>query len=186
MPEITTTKGSRKRPAWLAAALSVIMPGVGHVYCGELTRGLVFGLLYGVAIPVVLGWLAYTGPASTILFAFLMAAATFAVVIAATVDAYRLARRTKADYELKAYNCPLVYVLIGLMIQGSCIGYALHVRGSLFEAFRVPAASTYPAIDPNDRIPAPGQELANPLDQARRGPGGGHRGDEGRSAPCEW
>jgi signal peptidase I len=128
------------------------MPGVGHVYCGELTRGLVFGLLYGVAIPVVLGWLAYTGPAPTILFAFLMVAAAFGVVIAAAVDAYRLARRTRADYELKAYNGPLVYVLIGLMIQGSHIGYALHIRGSLFEAFRVPAASTYPAIDPNDRL----------------------------------
>ena len=151
MNEMPVTDSSKRSP-WLAAALSVIMPGVGHVYCGELTRGLVFGLLYGVAIPVVLGWLAYTGPASTIQFAFLMVAAAFAVLIAATLDAYRLARRTKADYELKAYNCPLVYVLIGLMIQGSCIGYALHVRGSLFEAFRVPAASTYPAIDPNDRI----------------------------------
>ena len=45
-----------------------------------------------------------------------------------------------------------MYLLIGLMIQGSAIGYALHVRSSLVEAFRVPTASEYPTIVPQDRI----------------------------------
>ena len=58
----------RKRYASLAAALSIVMPGVGHVYCGRLARGLFFGLLYGVAIPIVLGALAYVSPASTATF----------------------------------------------------------------------------------------------------------------------
>jgi signal peptidase I len=45
-----------------------------------------------------------------------------------------------------------VYILVGVMIQGSNLGYALHIRSSLFEAFRIPAASVYPNIIPNDRI----------------------------------
>lgn len=151
MSETATTNG-RRRHAWLAVILSVLVPGLGHIYCGKLLGGLLFGLAYGVAIPVVLGLLAYHGPTSTILFAFLMVAATLGVVIAAAVHACRLARRTRPDYTRKAYNSPAVYLLLGLMIQGSSLGYALHVRGSLFEAFRVPAASTYPAIVPNDRI----------------------------------
>jgi len=147
-----TKHNSRKRLAWLAVVLSIIMPGVGHVYGGQLTRGLIFGLLYGLAIPVVLGLLAYVSPASTIAFAFLMIVMLFGVVVAAAVDSYRLVRRTRPDYELKAYNRPVAYFLIGLAIQGSSLGYTLHIRASLFEAFRVPAASEYPNIAPGDRI----------------------------------
>lgn len=146
------TNAGKKRWAWLAAILSTLMPGMGQVYCGRLTRGLLFGLLYGVAVPVVLGTLAYFGPTSTIFFGFLMIVATFGIVIGAAVDSYRLARRTRPDYTVKGYNRPAIYVLLGLMIQGSCLGYTLHVRSSLFEAFRVVAGSMYPTIAPEDRI----------------------------------
>jgi len=147
-----TEQNGRKRLAWLAVVLSIVMPGVGHVYCGKLTRGLAFGLLYGLAIPVVLGLLAYASPASTVAFGLLMIAAAFGVAVAAALDACRLARQTRPDYQPKGYNHAAVYVLIGLMTQGSSVGYALHVRSSLFEAFRVPAASEYPNITPGDRI----------------------------------
>lgn len=147
-----TSSIERTRHAWLAALLSLLMPGVGHAYCGQLTRGLVFGLLYGVAIPAVLGLLAYFGPASTVLFGFLMVVASLGVVATATADAYRLARRTKSNYEPTSCNSLGLYVLLGLLIQGSSMGYTLHVRSSLFEAFRVPAASEYPTIIPGDRI----------------------------------
>jgi len=152
MSETTTPAITKKRFAWLAVGLSILMPGVGQIYCGKLARGLSYGLLYGLAIPTVLGFLAYVGPASTVLLGFLMIAATLGIVIIATADAYRLARRTRPDYEPKGYNCPAIYLLLGLMIQGSCLGYTLHVRGSLFEAFRVPSASEYPTIALNDRI----------------------------------
>jgi signal peptidase I len=151
MTEHATPK-STKRQAWLAVGLSILMPGVGHAYCGKLLRGLIFGLLYAIGIPVVLGLLAYASPTSTVTFGLLMVVAAFGVVIGAAVDSYRLARRTRRDYDLKAYNCPGVYILLGLMIQGSCLGYALHVRSSLFEAFRVPSVSEFPTIVPNDRI----------------------------------
>lgn len=151
MTEHVTSKNTR-RHAWLAVGLSILMPGVGHAYCGKLRRGLVFGLLYAIGIPVVLGFLAYASPASTVTFGLLMALAAFGVVIGAAVDSYRLARRTRSDYELKAYNGPGIYVLLGLLIQGSCLGYALHVRSTLFQAFRVPSMSEFPTIVPNDRL----------------------------------
>ena len=141
-----------RRSPWLAALLSFLMPGVGHVYGGKLVRGLIFAIIYGLAIPGALGLLACVGPAPTVWFGLLAVAATFGVVAAAVVDAYRLAVRTRLDYEPKAYNRPSVYLLIGLMIQGSSIGYGLHVRASLFEAFRVTAASMYPTVGLDDRI----------------------------------
>ena len=94
-----TSSIKRTRHACLAALLSLLMPGVGHAYCGQLTRGLAFGLLYGVAIPAVLGLLAYFGPASTVQFGFLMIFASLGVVVAAAADAYRLAQRTRSNYE---------------------------------------------------------------------------------------
>lgn len=151
MSEATISHPSR-RLAWLAVVLSILMPGVGHVYCGRLVGGLVFGLLYAVAIPVILGLLAYIGPAPTVQFGLLMVAAAFGIVVVATIDSYRQAHKARSDYELKVYNRPAVYLLLGLMIEGGSVGFALHIRGSLFEAFRIPAASMYPAIAPNDRI----------------------------------
>ena len=91
-------------------------------------------------------------PAPTVLFGLLALVAALGVVAAAVVDAYRLAVRTRPDYERKAYNRLAVYLLLGLMIQGSSIGYGLHVRATLFEAFRVTAASMFPTIGRNDRI----------------------------------
>jgi hypothetical protein len=83
-------------------------------YCGKLRRGLVLGLLYAIGIPVVLGWLAYASPASTVTFGLLMTLAAFGVVIGAAVDSYRLARRTRSDYQLKPCNGLGIYVLLGL------------------------------------------------------------------------
>jgi len=151
MNERTHDTAGRRSP-WLAGLLSFLLPGIGQVYCGKLVRGLIFGMLYGLAIPAALGLLAYSSPAPTVLFGLLALVAALGVVAAAVVDAYRLALRTRSDYERKAYNRVAVYVLLGLMIQGSSIGYALHVRASLFEAFRVTAASMFPTIGRNDRI----------------------------------
>jgi len=151
MNDKTQETASRRSP-WLAAILSFIMPGVGQVYCGMLVRGLIFGLIYGLAIPAALGVLAFIGPAPSMLFGLLAIVAAFGVVAAAVLDAYRLAVKTRPDYEPRAYNRPVVYLLIGLMIQGSSIGYSLHVRASLFEAFRVPASSMVPTLGVGDRI----------------------------------
>jgi len=140
------------RSSWLAALLSFIMPGIGQVYCGKLVRGLIFGIIYGLAIPVTLGLLAYVGRAPTVLFGSLAVVAVLGVVAVSVIDAYRLAVKTRPDYQPKAYNRPAVYLLIGLMIQGSSIGYSLHVRGSLVAAFRVTAPSMLPTIALNDRI----------------------------------
>ena len=151
MNEKAQNNGNTRFP-WLAALLSFITPGIGQVYCGKLVRGLIFGIIYGLAIPATLGLLAYVRPAPTVLFGLLAFVAALGVVAAAVVDAYRLAVRTKRDYERKPYNRLAAYLLIGLMIQGSSIGYGLHVRGTLFEAFKITSASMSPTIGLNDRI----------------------------------
>ncbi len=151
MNEMTVTDNDKRSP-WLAALLSFIVVGLGQVYAGRLVRGLVYCLVFSLAIPVTILLLAYRGPVPTVPFGLLGAIVLLGLTIAAAIDAYLVAARAEPDYEPKAYNHPVVYVLFGLLTLGSTIGYSLHIRSSLFEAFRVPAASMYPTIGFNDRI----------------------------------
>jgi signal peptidase I len=143
---------NNRRLPWLAAVLSFLMVGLGQVYAGRLVRGLLFSAAFSGVILVSILFLAFAGPLSTVTFGLLAGVASLGLTLAGTWDAYRVAARTGPDYELKAYNTPVVYLLLGLLVMSNGIGYALHVRSSLFEAFRVPAASMRPTIGVNDRI----------------------------------
>ena len=41
-----------KRHAGIAVVLSLIMSGLGHVYCGKMVKGLVLAFLANIPIPV--------------------------------------------------------------------------------------------------------------------------------------
>jgi len=143
---------SSKRLPWLAALLSFTVVGLGQVYAGRIVRGLIFSLVSNLAISASIVFLGFLGPIPTVPFGLLAIVAALGLTMAATIDAYWVAAKATPDYELKAYNHPVVYLLLGLLVMGSSIGYSLHIRSSLFEAFRVPAASMRPTIGVNDRI----------------------------------
>jgi signal peptidase I len=69
----------------------------------------------------------------------------------AIIDSAFLANNAK-EYVLKDYNKPVVYVLLLALITTGSVGSAFYLREQLLEAFRVPVASNYPTIVPNDRI----------------------------------
>ena len=140
-----------RRSPWTAATLSLIMPGLGQVYVGALAQGLVWMFFWGIASVVGLVFLSFPSAYSWTLGC---AAELCGVVIwlAAAVDSRRLALRCKSDYELKDYNCWYVYVLLLSLGTGSLLAYALDVREQLIQPFKIPSASMYPTILPNDRI----------------------------------
>ena len=147
-----TVKVKNKRRIWVAIMNSLIMPGLGQVYCGKLARGLVFSFLNILLLPIVI-WMFSVSDSPMLMPATI--ALIFAggiVQLAAIVHSACIAKHTKTDYELKDYNKWYVYVLFVLIITGGSIGSALYLRDQTLEAFRVPAASCYPTIVPNDRI----------------------------------
>lgn len=71
----------RKEP-WLAALLSFILPGVGHMYAGAVGTGMLLLVLYGF------GWLLTV----TIIGAIVGVPLLFAVVIGALIGSYNAAQ----------------------------------------------------------------------------------------------
>jgi signal peptidase I len=128
------------------------MPGLGQVYCGKLARGLVLNFLNILPLPLIIGlfWLSNSVALMQITIALILAGGI--VQLVALVDSACIAKHTKTDYELKEYNRWYVYLLFVLIITAGSIGSALYLRDQTLEAFRVPAASCYPNIVPNDRI----------------------------------
>jgi len=86
----------------------------------------------------------------------------------AIIDSWHTAKHTADSYTLKDYNRWYVYVLLVLMGTGGSTQIAFNIRMNLLEAFRVPSASNYPTIDPNDRL------LANKIAYKKSDP---QRGD---------
>jgi len=141
-----------KRRIWLAVVLSLIMPGLGQVYCGRLKRGLVLNFLSILPLPLIIGLLALSKSAMLMQMVVVALAAGGAMQLIAIVDSVFLAGRTGMNYQLRNCNSPLVYALLVLIVTGGCVGSALYLRDQLLEAFRVPQASCYPTILPGDRI----------------------------------
>jgi signal peptidase I len=148
---MNTTHSITLRRPWIAAVLSLTMPGLGQVYNGLLPRGLVWMLACGISS--VAGLLILSHP-SAYSWTLGCAAALAQVVIwiAGAIDSYRCALRCRADYQLKDYNRWYAYVLLLFMGTGSLLNYALNVRVYLLQPFIVPSAAMYPTISPRDHI----------------------------------
>jgi len=140
-----------KRRIWLAVLLSLIMPGLGQVYCGRLKRGLVLNFLNILPLPIIIGLFSLSDSSSLMQIAIALILAGGMIQLTAIIDSIFLAIRS-AGYQLKDYNSPIVYALLVLIVTGGSIGSALYIRGQGLEAFRIPTASCYPTIVPNDRI----------------------------------
>jgi signal peptidase I len=115
-----------------------------------------------LAAPLLLGLSDLAG--TVVLPAIALMAILYVGVI---VDSYRLARRTKPDYELKEYNRWYVYALLVLINVGSSIVTAIDLRANYLEAFRVSTGSMTPTILLGDRFLA--NKIAYKTEDPKRG-----------------
>ncbi len=151
MSEIISGRTKRRKPL-TAVVLSLIMPGLGHVYCGRIVKGIILAFLSSIIVPVIFGTLSVSH--SSVRVAVIIAALFVSLVVqlVAIIDSWYTARHTATDYTLKDYNKWYVYLILILMGTGNSTQISFNVRAYLVEAFRVPVASNYPTIVPNDRL----------------------------------
>ena len=166
MTEIAINTKNRRR-TWVAIIFSLIMQGLGQVYCGKLARGLVFNFLNILPLPITIYLFSVSRSPTLVPITLTLFFIAGIIQLIAIIDSACLARHTKTDYELKDYNRWYVYVLLVFIVAGGSIGSALYLRNQTLEAFRVPTASCYPTVVPNDRILA--NKSAYKIDDPQRG-----------------
>lgn len=152
----------RRRP-WTAVMLSLLLPGLGHVYCGDIKSGLPVILII-MMFPLL--WMIGTLKEGRIIgpFAFLMWGIVLLTTLVAAIHAWVLARRTRLDYRPKDYNRWDVYLCLLAVSVGGTLWYTVYFRDKVMEAFRVPSFSMFPSIHGGDRL------IANKLAYQRAQP----------------
>ncbi len=142
-----------RRVPWIALALSFFSAGVGHIYCGRMSKGLV---LYFAWILVPLGMIAAAVlPRSSwtlTMFILLPALTVVGIYVYAAFDAWQIASRDRSGIALRDYNRVSVYVLLIAIHMVYPMGLMAGVRGLVYEAFVIPTASMSPTIQRGDRI----------------------------------
>ncbi|MCB1757067.1 MAG: signal peptidase I [Gammaproteobacteria bacterium] len=133
---------------WLAAILSLIFPGLGHVYAGRARRGLgLLAVVYGLLLAIGLSGLASSLPGF-----YLLIFVTFLGFGYLILDAYLLARRQNPRIP-KKYNHLGVYVsfaLVMVLVQWAQLAFRGDVMG--FESFRLASNSMNPLLREGDYV----------------------------------
>jgi len=142
------TKYSSRSP-FLSGLLSVVMPGLGHMYTGRGMRGVAFLFLTIVAsaIAPVLGIVAY--PPSNIAAMVVVFASVYVFTI---IDSIRIAGPLKYGYVLKGYNKWYLYFgvyILGVLVVTPVSGI---IRTFLVQSYRIPAGSMEPTLLVGDYI----------------------------------
>ena len=149
----TSQNTSRTRYPWVATFLSLLMPGLGQLYCGAIIKCLcVAGLiiLFGMLSILALVLDFQTSGKLVIMFQVI----SLLIYGIGVVDAFLSARRIGGSYQLKDYNRWFAYILFYIAFSGGYVFSSLYVRDNLLQAFRVPASAMFPAIWPGDRLVA--------------------------------
>jgi signal peptidase I len=135
---------SRRKPH-LAVLLSLLAPGLGHVYSGRIVPGL--ALLGG---GMARGSLGSLGVVAAPAWALTLLGAVALVWVGrwgyAAADAWRVARKADTDFVLREYNRWYVYLILGLLVLSGAIARAIDVRENVVQAFVVPTESMSPTI----------------------------------------
>src|SRR5215475_10158781 len=164
-----------ERKPLVAMAGSMIMPGLGQVYNGELAKGLSLFLMFAFVIPVFSYAGIYGPPSWLIAFVLMAVVAGLAIYFYCIRDAYVSAKRIGAEYRVQAFNQPHIYLALLFFGYFFVLGQLTdYVKRDLVQAFKIPgeAKSMAPNILPGDqffadkRINSPGSQKVRRGDAA--------------------
>jgi signal peptidase I len=155
------------RKPWLAVVLALLCPGLGHVYCGRLVRGVAFAVLSLSSVPVAVV-VASSPPHGGLLVTLLaVCAASIAVILFAIFDAWRISQGSPADFVPKSWQRPAVYALFVALGALCPTGSAVVLEHGVLAAYKIAGGSMQPALAYGDRILA--NKMAYSYGPVRRG-----------------
>jgi signal peptidase I len=136
--------------------LSFLVPGLGQVYNGQLTKGLLFyflvstwgGLTFSFTYYILKSPLTRFGLG----FLFLSAIIYLVVYLLIIFESIRAANKTGEDHEIKPYNRWYVYLLVILVVSWISESYSLSYGDNLLRKYRIPSGSMQPTLEVGDHL----------------------------------
>ncbi len=143
----------KPRNPWFALFMSMILPGYGQLYNGDLNKAVWFFLSFALlTIPAVAIIALYLPNRWTLPALIIGLVAVFGVWLYSMVDAFRNARRS-SDYVVKDWQNSGVYVLVLLLCNAVTLPLLTnYVRQYQVESFRVPSGSMEPTVMTGDML----------------------------------
>jgi signal peptidase I len=154
MPQVTTGRHhrrlrpnkrmTRRRRPWLAALLSLAVPGLGHLYAGYPVAGILAYVAVVLSFGLMLAaWLLISSAPANILLGL---AAFPTIFLAVPIHAGILAARQPATFELRPYNRWYVYLGIYVLLGVVLLPNVSKQRKRYGEAFRIPSGAMAPTL----------------------------------------
>lgn len=134
-----------------AALMSVVLPGFGQLYNGQINKALwIFLVFCLLAVPLIaiIALMLPTRFTTIVLAAGLLA--TLLIWIYGIIDAWRIARQHKA-YHLKPWQTTGMYAVVFLVCSMLILPTLIYwIRDNQVQSFRIPSNSMYPTVLPGD------------------------------------
>ena len=140
---------NKSRKAWVAGLLTFLSIGLGHVYVGKAKGGLLLFLGQGILF-IIYALLLIASPL-IVLILFIGCAGIY--FIFCLLDAIKIARQNKAEYQLRRFNrwyFYLTYWVIASFIIQPIV--AAGFKEYVIQAYKIPAGSMLPTLKIGDMI----------------------------------
>ena len=157
-------QASRARRPWVAVVLTLLTPGLGHLYAGAPRRALGFWLLSLTVGTAIVATLSVVAILSVVPGPLLLVGGVLGTVLTlgwVAWSAARTARNAAIDFVPRGFNRWYVYLAImlttALVVQPA---YLKFLNSTLLQAYQIPSTSMEPTLLAGDFI------LAKPLRRA--------------------
>jgi len=142
---------NKPRKAWIAGFLTLLSRGLGHLYAGNLKRGIILFAIEEILLIIFAVSALIIVP--NLIFLLVALICSIAYVVFCIADAVSIARQKKETYELTNYNrwySYIGYFVVVSLTVSSLI--SIGVKAFIIQAYRIPSGAMIPTLLVGDHI----------------------------------
>lgn len=140
---------NKPRKRWVAGLLSLIQPGLGQIYNGQLPKAII---IYALSLVLIPGIIICLNTMFIRVFLIVLVVLVPTYYLWAIIDAIKTAGRFSSEYHPQKYN--KVFAYIGIFLLAAILTNALiaTARNHFIRAYKFPSTSMEPTVLMGDHI----------------------------------